>query len=563
MGNESPQLKHQTILTSPPIVGDDEYAALDLDRAVENLNTESIQETTALEWVATNAGDSRHSTVGIEYDGRGLTVIGLSKKRGTDRSIDHVLVTEYDEPPTSSVIAERLRALVRHRNPEVNIVLSTTRAVVRNFLIPAVPVRQREAAALWQGQKLIPFTLQDGGALYGLEYVPTADRGWRATLVAVPTEDASPILDAVESLGWKLKSISLVGTQHLGVDARSTSDSATATLSWSNRRGCFAVHLHDLLIFHYDLGPMPVVPSGLGSDVTPESMPRWQRWTDSLGVTVTDALDFHLNVNPTLPPLQLHLYGLPPAVAPLLTEWNARFPDGVVLADPLSGCLEGVPEGVRTWLSSHLGVVAPVMGALRGRVSNDLTPKSLRAQRVQFQRERIARSACVITLLACAIWAALLWAHISEHRAESQAARNELTQLESSPASQKLDQVMLSTARTQLMLAAATEPGRAWSPWLKSILTTLPQNAYLNRLVAEHRSDQGRVTALLEGSLHPGPVPYAITYREWFDRMRSLSPSAPILVNERSIDVYGAKHSAFTIELIAPSESADSRKDTK
>jgi hypothetical protein len=424
-------------------------------------------------------------------------------------------------------------------------------------------VRQREAAALWQGQKLIPFSLQDGGALYGLEYVPTVDRGWRATLVAVPTEDASPILEAIELLGWKLKSVSLVGTQHLGIDTSTVPDSTAATLSWSNRRGCFAVHHRGQLIFHYDLGPMPVPPAGLGFEVTAETMPRWQRWTDSLGVTVTDALDFHLNVNPTLPPTQLRLYGLPRAVAPLLTEWNARFPDGVVLADPLEGCLEGVPEGVRAWLSSQFGVVAPLIGALRNRVSNDLTPRSLRAQRVEFQRERIARSACVVTVIACAIWAGLMWAHISEHRAETLAARNELTQLESSPASRSLDQVVASTAQTQLMLNAASEPGTAWSPWLKSVLTTLPQNAYLHRFVTEHRADQGKVTALLEGSLHPGSVSYAITYREWFDRMRPLSPYSPTLVNERSIDVLGAKHSAFTIELVAPPEFVDSQKEPR
>jgi hypothetical protein len=512
---------------------------------------------TAFEWVSPDVRAQCKGVVGIEFDGTGLVVLGMDGDRKAGHVIDHVLVTRCEDRISSDAIADRLRSFVRHRCPDVHIVLSTQRAVVRNFAVPPVPVRQREAAARWEGQKLIPFSLKDGEALYGLHFVPAGDHGWRTTLVAVPAEDAAPILDAIEKLGWMLRSVSLVGTQQFNDDLSSSADDATAVISWSDQRGCFSVYHQRQLVFYYNLGPMPATPSQMDRGVLPETMAIWQRWTDALGEAVYDALDFHLNVNSTIPPAQLRLYGLPPETAPLLTEWQNRFPAGVVLGDPLVGCGNGLPDGVSGWLSAKPGLVAPVMAAMRGTVSIDLTPPRVRQERTLYRSERIARSVCVLSFAVCLAWTGMIWSRIAGHQAEVQSTRDDLAQIQNTPVSRKLDEVLASTARTRLLLSAATETGRAWMPWIKTALATLPDNANLNHVGIERRADRGGVVALLEGNLTPGPIPYALTYRGWFDRLRPLSPTAaPVLASERTIDVLGTKRSAFTIELMAPTSLA-------
>jgi len=520
------------------------------------------KELTAFEWVADSVKPRERAMIGIEFDGQGLVVVGGQKGRSGGFALDHALVTRFDEAPDSVVLAGRLRTFVRRQKPDVHLVLSTQRAVVRHFMLPGVPPRQRETAALWEGQKLIPFSIKDGAALYGLDFAPVTDKGWKTTLVAVPLEDAAPILDAISALDWNLASVSLIGTQRFKDNTPVGSDDSTALVSWSDRRGCFAVYHRKQLVFHYDLGPMPKPPKGLEGGMTSESAPLWQRWVDSMGVTVSDALDFHLNVNPSIPPSSLTLYGLPVEVAPLLTEWNSRFQSGVAIGDPLQDCRAGLPDGVVGWLSSRPGVIAPAMAAMLGTVSVDLTPHSVRRQKALFNRERVARSACVLSVAICAAWSGLIWSHIAGHRGESDRAREEMAQLQASPVSVKLDQAIAAATGNQLLVSTITSPSIDWMPWLKTVLATLPENAHLLSIGVEYRADKSAVIAQLEGTLSPVSVAHAMTYRDWFDRLRTLSAVAPLLANERSLDVNGSRHSAFTVELVAPASLAMSAGGT-
>lgn len=515
---------------------------------------------TAFEWVSPSVRALRDGICGIEYDGRGLVVLGMHGKRGA-RIIDHVLVTECNEESDVESIVSRLRSFVCHVRPETHIVLSTPRAVVRHFLLPPIQARQRMSAAIWEGQKLIPFSLKDGGALFAVDFVSAGEKGWWTTLVAVPAEDVAPILGAVDALGWPLRSVSLIGTQRLRPEAPSDEGQAAAYISWSNQRGCFTVYHRNQLVFHYDLGPMPSKPAGMERGVTPETMAVWQRWSDALGVVVSDALDFHLNVNPTIPPSQLTLYGLPADAAPVLTEWNNRFPNGVILGDPLEGIRSGLPEGVDNWLSAHPGMIAPVMAAMNGTLALDLTPPYVRQARSQFRKERIARSAAVLSAIGCLAWTGMIWSHIAGHRAESQRLQEALQQLQASPVSMLHDQAVSSVARIRVLLSSVSETGVAWMPWIKTVLATLPDNANLQHIDIEYRADKGGVIAHVEGTLAPSRLAHAMTYREWFDRLRAISGStAPVLASERTIDVLGSKHSAFTIELVAPKSFAPAVK---
>jgi hypothetical protein len=523
------------------------------------LDERVAREKVAFEWVSPSVRTRRDGVIGIEFDGRGMVVIGLDGDSRKEHVIDHVLVTRYEDSPDAQFLADRLRTFVHHRQADIHVVLSTPRAVVRRFLLPPVPARQRATAALWEGQKLIPFSLKDGEALYGLDYATAGERGWWVTLVAVPTEDAAPMLDAIAGCKWMLRTVSLIGAQRFNEEVLASGDEATATVTWSARRGCFSVYHRGQMVFHYDLGPMPAMPAKMDLGVVPESMAVWQRWTDSLGAAVSDSLDFHLNVNPILAPSRLRLYGLPQAAAPLLTDWQNRFPGGVIVGDPLAGCDNQLPEGVSSWLSSNPGLVAPTLAALTGTVAIDLTPARIRQERDQVRWERIARGLCTMSVAACVVWAGLLWAHIVGHKSEVGRSREALAQYQESPVNIKLDQAIVAAANSRLLLTAASQSGQTWMPWLKTVLRTLPENAHLLHIDIEQRTDLGGVIAHLEGTLGPGSLAHAMSYREWFDRLRPLCAASPILVSERDIEVASLKRSAFTIELMAPKAMAATR----
>lgn len=58
------------------------------------------------------------------------------------------------------------------------------------------------------------------------------------------------------------------------------------------------------------------------------------------------------------------------------------------------------------------------------------------------------------------------------------------------------------------------------------------------------------IVAGFDGMLAPSETPYALTYRQWFDRLSRLSgANNTSLVSERSMDWYGQPRSAFTFEL--------------
>jgi hypothetical protein len=511
----------------------------------------------SFQWSAPTRRSSRRTTVGIEYDGRRLLVIGAEMRGERATAINQVLRTSFDDEPRAEHLAACLGATVGQRHPDVHLVLATPRAVVRYFLIPPVAARRREKAALWEGQKLIPFPLQDGQALFGFQFVSAGERGWMVTLIAVPTEDVQPILAAVEQLRWTLRSVSVAGTQSLVPSASLPDEEVAAVIVWSQERGAFAVTRGGQLVFHYDLGPMPALPSGLAQGVSDKSLPTWQRWIDSIGVAVGDALDFHLNINASIPPTSLYIYGLRPEMAPLLSEWQSRFPGGVILADPLTGWRESLPAGVCEWLSMHGGLVAPVLGALSRTVAIDLTPRRIRLARAQQKHERIARSAFALCALIGVGWSGFLWSGIAGHRNVMQQARAQLEQLQRSPVSSRLEHTLAGIAANQRIAQTLAQRGEPWMPWAKSVLAVLPPNAALRRFDLVYRADRQAVVAEVEGTLAPGMAPYALTYREWFDRLRPLCAAAPLLVSEKLIGVEGAESSAFILELTMPAARRD------
>ncbi|HWO57722.1 MAG TPA: hypothetical protein VNN55_09170 [bacterium] len=518
---------------------------------------DSVGHRPSFQWGAPARRSSRRTTVGIEYDGRRLLVIGAAMRGERATAINQILRTSFDEEPGAEQLAACLGATVGQRHPDVHLVLATPRAVVRHFLIPPVAARRREKAALWEGQKLIPFPLQDGQALFGFQFVSAGDRGWMVTLVAVPTEDVQPILAAVEQLRWTLRSVSVAGTQSLAPSSSSPNEEVVAVIAWSQERGSFAITHGGQLVFHYDLGPMPALPSGLAQGVSDKFLPAWQRWIDSIGVAVGDALDFHLNINASIPPTSLYIYGLRPELAPLLSEWESRFPGGVILADPLTGWREPLPDGVSEWLSMHGGLVAPVLGALSRPVAIDLTPRRIRLAHAQQKRERIARSAFVLCALIGIVWGGFLWSEIAGHRNVTLQVRAEFEQLQRSPVSSRLEYTLAGIAANQRIAQTLEQRGEPWMPWAKSVLAVLPPNAALRRFDLAYRDDRQAVVAEVDGTLAPGTAPYALTYREWFDRLRPLCAAPPLLVSEKHIGVEGAESSAFTVELIMPAARRD------
>lgn len=507
----------------------------------------------SFQWNATDLRDGQRTTVGIEFDGRNLFVLGADMRRKPHPVINQVMRLTSADPLAAESLAARLRAFVGNRQTDVHLVLSTPRAIVRHFLIPPVRVSQRDSAALWEGQKLIPFPLKDGQALYGVQYTAVDERGWMATLIAVPIEDVQPLLNAVAALRWHLSSVSVAGAQPPSPETSAVSIAeVAAVIAWSRERGFFAVTRGRQLIFHYDLGPMPSLPAGLAEGVTERSLPLWQRWIDSIGVAVGDALDFHLNINPNIPPTRLHIYGLRPEMAPLLTEWQTRFPAGVSLGDPLEGWHDQLPDGVSDWLTVHAGLAAPVLAVLRVPVGIDLTPRPIRTARVQRKRERVARSVFALCAVVAIGWSGFLWSGIAGHRGVAQQSRAQLEQLQRSPVSSRLEYTLAGIAANRRMAQTLAQPGEPWMPWAKSVLAELPPNAALRRFDLVYRGDRQVVVAEVEGTLAPGTAPYALTYREWFDRLRPLCAAAPLLVSERLVGVEGAESSAFTIELIMP-----------
>jgi hypothetical protein len=529
-----PQAERRREPAFAPVSGDDVVA--------------SAHETVSFEWVSKDLRPSRGGSIGIEFDGTHLAVVGVSGS-GEKSRLDHLLLTTFDEPPTPETIANRLHAFVRYRRPQVQVVLTTPRAVFRHFLLPHVSTRQRENAAIWEGQKLVPFPLRSKECIYGLDFAAAPEHGWSTTLVAVPVEHAQPILDAVERLGWPLSSVSMTGTQQF---VPNTTGEACAVVVWSTHRGCLSVFRRGQLVFHYDLGPMPAAPARMGEGLTEQNAAIWQKWVDSLGAAVGDALDFHLNVNPSMTPTHMRIYGLPLECSTLLTDWNARFPEGVMVGDATSLAGPGLPEGVVERLRLSSGAIMPALQAARNGAAIDLTPDDLRRARRNLHRERTARGAGILSVAGCLVWTALLGMQALQDHRDTVRLEKDIAQVQSSPVSQKLTEASARLTTARATLGGLRQRNAPLMPWLRAIVATLPSNAALTRLQVDTKSADGHVAIVagFDGMLAPSETPYALVYRQWFDRLSGLAGSKnTTLVSERSMDWYGQPRSAFTLEL--------------
>jgi len=507
-----------------------------------------------MEWVEPSPGIGRRTQIGIEFDGCQLIAIGV-RRDGRRQVVSCLLSAMTADTPTPEELAGRLRALAGGTRPGVHLVLTTARAIVRHLLLPPVPARQRRSAALWEGQKLIPFPLNDQEAIYGMDFVSAGASGWHVTLAAVPRQDAAPIMGAIDRLGWKLRSVSLAGTQRFHELASVQPEvKDRAVVVWSARRGAFSIFRDGQLTFHCDLGPMPTTPVSAGDASEARRADDLRQWISAMGSAIGDALDFHLNIDPNRAPGHLTVIGLPAAAAPLLTDWQSRFDAGVTILDPIDALGPSLPQGIADWLHANSGEVAPALSAAAYGVAVDLTPPTIRRSQHGQGLKQLVRGLCLTSLFGTALWSGLLWAHMhNAHRAQ-ELAQSGLAALDGSPVARDFAATRETLAQRRTMLAAVQAP-LAWMPWIKTVLATRPANGRLTNVTVfadslDSRAPGATLTLRLEGTLSPDGPPHALTYRQWADRLERLcGPGRVRLLNERTIDWQGQRRWAFTIEL--------------
>ncbi|MEW5702600.1 MAG: hypothetical protein AB1792_10265 [Candidatus Zixiibacteriota bacterium] len=496
----------------------------------------------------------RKIQLGIEYDGHGIVAVAVAPGKPAD-AIAGLLVESYEGTPSPEQMAQHLRELIGEARPNVHIVLATARAIVRRFRLPPVPARQRQRAALWEGQKLIPFPLNDQEALHGMCITAAGAAGWHVTLVAVPREDAAPILAAIDRLDGKLRSVSVVGTQrHRRMESARDSDRNGAVAVWSERRGAFSVFRDGQLTFHFDLGPMPSPPSEAGSLIGEANAADMRRWIKTMGTAIGDAFDFHLNVDPNRAPEHLTVIGLPAAVAPLVTDWQSRFAAGIEISNPIDNLLQSVPDDIAAWLHANAGDIAPALHAACGGVAVDLTPGTIRQSQLRLRLTQLARGACLISLVAVAASSWFLWAHGKRAAESLKAAQSELMALQASQVARNLASAQLALSRQQNLLTVLKTP-LTLMPWLKTVLATLPENGRLTNAIVtvdslDHRVPEATLTVRLVGTMTQGGLSHTLTYRDWADRLESLTGRGRVrLLNERMVDGQGQRLWAFTVQL--------------
>ncbi|MBI3873204.1 MAG: hypothetical protein HY304_09035 [candidate division Zixibacteria bacterium] len=530
----------------PVSSGDPEIVALGRGR----------RDATTIEWAepaGTNPGSLR---IGIEYAGRNLVLAGVRTSR-SGRRLACLLDTEFDDTPNAGDISNRLLSIVGRQHPAVDVVISSPRGIVRSFLLPRVANKHRRQAALWEGQKLIPFPLNEGAAVFGMDFADAADRGWWVTLVAVPMDDAAPILAAIDHLGWGLRSLSLAGTQRLPEEdaAKDAPDQVRATAIWSPRRGSFCVYDHQQLKFHFDLGPLPPPPRS-GANQSPQAATDTLRhWVGSLGAAVSDALDFDLNDRPNPNLIQLDIIGIPESAAPLLTEWRGRFESGVRVVDPTQGCTAGLPEGVSSWLSDNLSTVAPSFLAAVGGASVDLIPASMRARQGNVRRHLFARGGFLASLATVLVSSGLLWMHVRNEHRIFETVSAEFAQLQISPVYASFARMASLVEGRRMILAGLARSRPLWMPWARTVLASVPDGVALQSFdvqadTAGAFAPGAELSARLEGTLSPGGTPFALTYKAWLENLEALcGPGRVHLDSERAVDRDGRRGSAFSIAL--------------
>jgi hypothetical protein len=512
-----------------------------------------------MHWRDQAAGQAGKTRIGIEFDGKTLALVAV-RHRKRQKTISSLSVSEWAQAPTVPALIDCLQAFAGKGRFQTDLVITTPRAMVRHFRIPPVAKSKREAAACWQGKKLIPFPLEDDATLFGMHFESDGKKGWWVTLVAMPREEAATFLDAVNQLGWDLRSLSLGGTQPVPENSKeSTADEepARAVLLFSARRGSFSVFRGERLKFHYDLGTIPDPPlEELEKDAKGESW-ALRAWIELLGTLIADPFDFCLNASPADVPTRLDLVGFPEAIAPLVTEWEERFASGVRVVDPLAGMKCKFPREVTYWTDAHSGILAPAALAGSGYPVIDCTPSPIKTRRNLRRLNRLTSGIFVVSLTVAAVGLGLNWVHLRNDASSVAGAREDLAQYRESPAvaGMRSRTAQLATMRQRLNLLQ--HPPVRWMPWVRTVLGTLPENASLSVIEARLQPPATGTTAStvsirLDGTLSPDGPAHALTYRHWLRELESLAGGTPPDLQERSISWKGRDRSMFSIEMRPP-----------
>jgi hypothetical protein len=418
-----------------------------------------------------------------------------------------------------------------------------------------VAKRRRRAAAIWEAQKLIPFSLKDSEAVFGFTFAPSPRKGWQVTLAAVPREDARPIMDAIKSIHWTLGGVSIAGTQWISTGGRAKgpeSVKSVAVVLWSPMRTSFVVFHERELKFHYDLGPMSLPPAPGDEGPSPADL---QKWLKTLGKGVGEAFEFYSGAQPDLPIDRIDLYGMPESAAPLITDWQERFGAPVAVLNPLRNLTAGLPDDVAEWLASRSATLTTAVIAAVGTPTVDMTPAAMVKTRRRKKSERIARTILFASVLTAAIWTGFLL--LQQSLAARSAARSQaqLEDLKRSPVNGQLQQASLELQQVSALTRAAAAPAVRWTPYFKAILGTYPQTTRLISLSSEPPvgtmpGTRAYPMMRMDGKILPMARSHALVYADWFRRIERIAGAGAVkLIADRTTDWKGQRTSIFSIEV--------------
>ena len=511
-----------------------------------------------VQWRSEDASSRSAKTIlGIDYSPAQMAIIELAVAKRTQRLVG-VMTADCQGSAGADVLNELLSAHTYPPGTDVHLSLTSPRAVVRHFRLPKLARKQRAGAARWEARKLIPFQLDEASAIYGFDFALDADGRCRVTLAAVPREDTAEVLDAIQTLKWNLQSVSVAGTKMCPC-SRSTPKGTEAVpfavVHWSPHRVTFVVFKQTELLFHYDMGLIPMPGAEPDGSISIEQL---QKWIRSLGKSVSEAFEFYGGANPENPVGGLELYGLPDAVAPLITDLSERLSVPVQLKDPLQPVREDVPPDVRRWLDRNGAQILPAYLAAVGQPTVDLTPIPLRQRKRSHHHGVIARSAFAGSLAVLLAWAGLLWTQRTLTEQAGERLGTELQTVESSPIHAQIQDCLSRTQAATRLNTLINQHGLVWTPALKSIIASFPEHTRLVSLTATLAPETHDIAATrirLEGIIYPTQRAHALILADWLRELElAFGASYVRLESTRAIEWKERRKTAFviTVDAISP-----------
>jgi hypothetical protein len=498
----------------------------------------------------------------MEFDGRRLTVVGF-RGRGKRRHVERLGVIEWPEPPSADDLFTVLRTVVPRGRPTVRVAINTARGMVRRFIIPRVPAHKRYAAAMWEGKQLVPFPLDNKQAYFGMEFTSADERGWWVTLVALPRADAESLVSAVARLGWRLDSLVLAGTRHPATEKVQPNDLRTrkeAAVFFSPRRNSFAVFENKQLVFHYDLGPLPGVSADPAHWTPSDDGHSSASWITNISPAINDAIDFYLSAHQSSAPTHLALIGARETMAPVIhyvnDEWQERFPNGVIIQNPLDAYTGDLPAEISGWAEANSSSLTHAVLAATGIWSINLIPTDIRQRHHQQRLVKYTRTAFFISVAVTMVVTGLLAKHLQTVSHSIELARQKSHALQQSQPAIAATAGMGELARRRALLAEIRTPPTRWMPWIKTLLGTVPHNGQLAAATIQFdaaRPADDSLLVHLEGTLSPDGPAHAISYRNWITQLELLSGAGRVkLIREHTTTWKGRQRSNFLIELRPP-----------